>query len=53
MLPVGALASGLLGTAIGIVPTIWIGSVGVLLSTLFLIPLLGQKAHSFSNIREA
>jgi hypothetical protein len=49
MLPIGALASGLLGTEFGIVPTIWVGSVGVLLSTLFLIPLLRQSTHNSSE----
>jgi predicted MFS family arabinose efflux permease len=42
MLPVGALAAGFLGTSLGIVPILWLGAAGVLLSSLFLVPLLAQ-----------
>jgi predicted MFS family arabinose efflux permease len=46
MLPVGALASGFLANAIGIVNVLWIGAIGFLLSTLWLIPLLRTKEKS-------
>jgi MFS family permease len=46
MLPIGALASGLLGTSLGIVASLWLGSAGVLLSTLCLIPVLVQIARN-------
>lgn len=42
MLPVGALAAGFLGNAIGIPAILWIGAGGVLLSNFLLIPLLAQ-----------
>ena len=38
MLPIGALIGGFLGSSIGITNTIWIGTAGVLLSTLWLLP---------------
>ena len=38
MLPIGALAAGFLGNAIGIKNVLWLGSAGVLLSTVWLIP---------------
>jgi predicted MFS family arabinose efflux permease len=40
MLPFGALSGGFLAQRLGIAPTLWIGSGGVLLSTLWLLPLL-------------
>ena len=40
VLPIGALAGGFLGEKIGITNTLWIGAVGVLLSTLWLIPIV-------------
>ena len=40
MLPIGALASGFLGNSIGIVPVLWIGWIGLSLSTFWLAPLL-------------
>jgi len=43
MLPIGALAGGFLGEKIGIANTLWIGAVGVLLSTLFLVPVLRNR----------
>jgi predicted MFS family arabinose efflux permease len=44
MLPIGALAGGFLGEKIGIVNTLWIGAAGVLLSTLFLVPVTRSKS---------
>lgn len=46
MLPIGALAGGFLGQKIGIANTLWIGAAGVLLSTLFLVPVLRTKGGS-------
>jgi predicted MFS family arabinose efflux permease len=43
MLPIGALAGGFLGAKIGIANTLWIGAAGVLLSTLFLVPVLRNQ----------
>jgi predicted MFS family arabinose efflux permease len=43
MLPIGALAGGFLGEKIGIANTLWIGAAGVLLSTLFLVPVLRSE----------
>ncbi len=40
MLPIGALAAGFLGQSIGLTNTLWIGAAGILLSALWLIPLL-------------
>ena len=40
MLPMGALAGGFLGGKIGITNTLWIGAAGVLLSTLWLVPVM-------------
>ncbi len=40
MLPIGALVGGFAGEAIGITNTLWIGSAGVLLSALWLVPPL-------------
>jgi predicted MFS family arabinose efflux permease len=42
MLPIGALIGGFLGGKIGITNTLWIGAVGVLLSTLWLVPTSGE-----------
>ena len=43
MLPIGALAGGLLGGRIGIANTLWIGACGILLSTLWLVPIARSK----------
>lgn len=45
VMPLGALLSGVLATTLGIVPTIWIGAVGTLLSAGFVVfsPLLGMR----------
>jgi predicted MFS family arabinose efflux permease len=43
MLPIGALAGGFLGGKIGIVNTLWIGACGILLSTLWLVPIARSK----------
>jgi MFS family permease len=45
VMPIGSLASGALGTWIGVVPTLWIGSVGALFAALpvLLSPLLGMR----------
>jgi MFS family permease len=43
MLPIGALAGGFLGGRIGVVNTIWVGAIGVLLSTLLLVPVLQAR----------
>jgi hypothetical protein len=37
VMPIAALLSGVLGTWLGVVPTMWIGAVGQLLSALFVI----------------
>jgi predicted MFS family arabinose efflux permease len=39
VLPIGALAGGVLAQRIGIPQTLWVGAAGVLISTLFLLPL--------------
>ncbi|MCZ0979602.1 MFS transporter [Streptomyces diastatochromogenes] len=36
--PLGALAGGLLGTAIGLRPTLWIATAGAALAVLWLLP---------------
>jgi MFS family permease len=36
--PIGALLGGVLGSAIGLRPTLWIGAVGGMLAVLWLIP---------------
>lgn len=45
VMPLGALLSGVLAVTIGIVPTMWIGAVGTLLSAGFVVfsPLLGMR----------
>ena len=45
VMPIGALLSGVLATTIGVVPTMWIGAVGALLSSGFVVfsPLLGVR----------
>jgi predicted MFS family arabinose efflux permease len=40
MLPFGALSGGFLAERVGIAPTLWIAAAGVLLSCLWLLPLL-------------
>ena len=37
VMPIGALAAGVLGTWLGVVPTLWIAAVGQLLSVLFVV----------------
>jgi MFS family permease len=37
VMPIGSLLSGALGTWLGIVPTMWIGAIGQLLSALFVV----------------
>jgi hypothetical protein len=49
MLPIGALAGGFLGEKIGIANTLWIGAAGVLLSTLFLVPVLLAQPEREGN----
>ncbi|MEO5535124.1 MAG: MFS transporter [Pseudolysinimonas sp.] len=46
VMPIGALLSGVLAATIGVVPTMWIGAVGTLLSAAFVVfsPLLGMRA---------
>jgi predicted MFS family arabinose efflux permease len=36
--PVGTAVGGILGTAIGVRPTLWIATVGALLGLAFLVP---------------
>ena len=45
VMPIGGLVAGALGTAIGPTPTLWIGAVGVVLSSVFVVfsPLLGMR----------
>lgn len=45
VMPIGALLSGVLATTIGVVPTMWIGAIGSLLSAGFVVfsPLLGMR----------
>ena len=45
VMPIGALLSGVLATTLGVVPTMWIGSIGTLLSAGFVVfsPLLGMR----------
>jgi predicted MFS family arabinose efflux permease len=50
MLPIGALAGGFLGGRIGIVNTLWIGAAGILLSTLWLLPILRAPSTSAGRI---
>lgn len=37
VMPIAALSSGVLGTWLGIVPTLWIGAIGQILSVLFVV----------------
>ena len=46
MLPLSALAAGFLGNAIGITNVLWLGSAGVLLSTIWLIPFVRPSEPS-------
>jgi predicted MFS family arabinose efflux permease len=46
MLPIGALAAGFLGSKIGIANTLWLGAAGILLSTLWLIPVLRSNVQA-------
>jgi MFS family permease len=45
VMPIGALASGMLGSGIGVVPTMWIGAVGALFAAVpvWFSPLLGMR----------
>ncbi len=45
VMPIGALLSGVLATTLGVVPTMWIGAIGTLLSAGFVVfsPLLGMR----------
>jgi MFS family permease len=45
VMPIGALASGVLGSVIGVVPTMWIGAVGSLFAAVpvWFSPLLGMR----------
>jgi hypothetical protein len=45
VMPIGALLSGVLATTLGVVPTMWIGAIGALLSAGFVVfsPLLGMR----------
>jgi len=45
VMPIGGLVAGGLGTVIGVTPTLWIGAVGVVLSSVFVVfsPLLGMR----------
>lgn len=45
VMPLGALLSGVLATTVGVVPTMWIGALGTLLSAGFVVfsPLLGMR----------
>jgi MFS family permease len=56
VMPIAALVSGLLGGAIGILPTIWISFVGALLATLWVLfsPLrkLRELPTTFANTNE-
>ena len=45
VMPIGGLVAGVLGTAIGATPTLWIGAVGAMLACVFVVfsPLLGMR----------
>jgi MFS family permease len=45
VMPIGALASGVLGSGVGVVPTMWIGAVGALFAAVpvWFSPLLGMR----------
>lgn len=45
VMPIAGLASGALSTGLGVVPTIWIGAIGGMLSCVFVVfsPLLGMR----------
>ncbi|MCX7521079.1 MFS transporter [Microbacterium sp. STN6] len=45
VMPIGSLISGVLGSTIGVVPTLWIGAVGSVLGCAFTVfsPLLGMR----------
>ena len=43
--PIGAFAAGVLGSAIGIRPTLWIASVGAVAGVLFLLPSPLRRMH--------
>lgn len=45
VMPIGGLAAGVLGTALGVIPTLWIGTAGAFFSAAFVVfsPLLGMR----------
>ena len=49
-MPLGSLLGGVLGGAIGLRPTLWVGAVGGLLAVL---PLLLSPVRSLSSIEDA
>jgi predicted MFS family arabinose efflux permease len=49
MLPIGALAGGYLGSNIGIANTLWVGCAGVLLSTLWLVPIMRRGEEKLGD----
>lgn len=48
MLPFGALSGGLLAQRYGVAPTLWVAAMGVLLSSLWLLPLLRHSREIWS-----
>jgi predicted MFS family arabinose efflux permease len=48
MLPFGALSGGFLAQRYGIAPTLWVAAIGILLSSLWLLPLL-RHSHEIWN----
>jgi MFS family permease len=50
--PVGALVGGLLGTAIGLRPTLWIASVGAIAGFLWLLPSPIPKMRDLPEVAE-
>jgi len=55
VLPIAGLASGIVSTAIGVVPVIWIGMVGAVLASGFVLfsPLTGMRTLPESAVAEA
>ena len=49
MLPFGALSGGFLAQRFGIAPTLWVGAGGVLLSSLWLLPLLRHSREIWTS----
>ncbi|MDO7881155.1 MFS transporter [Protaetiibacter sp. WY-16] len=54
VMPLGSLAGGALGTGLGIVPTMWIGTVGGLLGAAFVLfsPLTGMRELPREQVRD-